>query len=82
MNYPKITYVKPLKDMKLEVHFDNDEFKLYDCTPLLKKNLFKPLKNKILFKQVQVDSGGYGIIWNNNIDLAESELYLNGKKKI
>ena len=32
-----------------------------------------------LFNQVRVDTGGYGIIWNDEIDLSCDELYYNGK---
>ena len=33
---------------------------------------------KGLFEQVQVDSGGYGISWNDDIDLSCNELWENG----
>lgn len=29
---------------------------------------------------VQVDPGGYGISWNDNVDLSENELWINGKE--
>jgi len=32
-----------------------------------------------LFYSVEVDQGGYGIIWNDDIDIACDELYYNGK---
>ncbi len=31
-----------------------------------------------LFKQVKVDVGGYGIIWNDELDLECNELYFEG----
>ena len=31
-----------------------------------------------LFYSVHVDTGGYGIVWNDEIDLACDELYANG----
>ncbi len=36
------------------------------------------MTNDILFKCVKVDAGGYGVSWNDEIDLSESELWLNG----
>jgi len=30
-----------------------------------------------LFKSVKLDQGGYGIIWDGEIDLSESELLVN-----
>lgn len=31
-----------------------------------------------MFRNVRVDSRGYGIVWNDDLDLSESELWLNG----
>ena len=31
-----------------------------------------------LFYDVQVDTGGYGIVWNDELDLACDELFANG----
>ena len=39
---------------------------------------FAALKDPVLFRNVQVDPFGYGIFWNDDIDLSESELWLNG----
>ena len=71
--YPKIKAVKPLKNYRLLVSFQNGEQKLYDCSPLLEKAVFQPLKNKTFFKAVRADPGGYGISWSEEIDLAESD---------
>jgi len=38
------------------------------------------LKNKAFFKVVKVDSGGYGLSWNSEMDLSEYELWKNGKE--
>ena len=32
-----------------------------------------------LFDRVRVDTGGYGISWNDDIDLSCDELYWNGR---
>lgn len=42
--------------------------------------VFKPLKNKSLFNQATADC--YGVIWNDEIDIAEYELWINGKEII
>lgn len=47
--------------------------------PLLSKTAFSPLKGPELFKAVTVDQGGYGVIWNSDIDLSEYELWRNGQ---
>lgn len=77
-NFPKIKTVKPITGFRLLVTFDNNDEKIYDCTPLLTEYPFTNLKNIALFKLVTVDAGGYGISWNDEVDLSESELWKNG----
>ena len=78
--FHKIKNVKALKDYILEVIFENDEIKYYDVKPLFDKwYIFQDLENKHLFEQVKVDTKGYGISWNDDIDLSCNELYNNGK---
>ncbi len=44
-----------------------------------KWDAFKALSSvKGLFEQVKVDTGGYGISWNDDIDLSCNELWENG----
>ena len=76
--YPKIKMVKPITDKRIIVTFENDIKKIYDCSPLLKQESFRPLTNDMLFNCIKVDLGGYGISWNEEIDLSESELWVNG----
>ena len=83
MEAPKILSVQPLEDKKLLVKFDNGIEKIYDCKPLIKKfEPFKALENDVLFRQVKVDSGGYGISWNDNVDLSEHELWINAVETV
>lgn len=78
MEAPKILSVLPLDDKKLLVKFANGVEKIYDCKPLIEKiEPFKPLENEVFFKQVKVDAGGYGISWNDKVDLSEYELWVN-----
>ena len=55
--------------------------KIYDVKPLFAKWVpFKALENAPeLFSSVEVDTGGYGIIWNDDLDLSCDELFENGK---
>ena len=76
--FPKIKSIKPQKDKFLLISFDNGIQKKYDCKPILKEEIFSPLTNDSFFKSVKVDNGGYGISWNDEIDLSESELWING----
>lgn len=77
--YPKIKSVKSLENKKLEIIFEGDIKKIYDCSLILNEEPFIALKNNALFNNVHVDPAGYGVSWNDQIDLSESELWINGK---
>jgi hypothetical protein len=79
MNAPKILSVKPAENKQLFVLFANGLEKVYDCKPLLHQEMFQLLNNEAFFKTVKVDAGGYGVAWNDDIDLSEYELWVNGK---
>ncbi len=76
----KVLSVQPLNNYKLDISFVNGEKRKYDIVPLFEKwSVFKTLKTvKGLFEQVKVDSGGYGISWNDDLDLSSEELYNQG----
>jgi len=76
--YPKITDVKPQQGKRLLVTFNNGIKKIYDCSPLLSNDVFKPLRNKALFNSVKADKHGYGVIWTDEVDLSESEIWIHG----
>jgi hypothetical protein len=74
--YPRILSVNPIENYKLEIVFVNGVIKLYDFNKWLDK--FPVLKNETIFKSVQVDAGGYGVYWTEEIDMSEYELWTNG----
>ena len=78
----KVKNVNALTDYKLSIQFINGITKIYNVKPLIEKyTCFKPLKeNPLLFNSVMVDQGGYGIIWNDDIDISSNELWTNGEK--
>jgi len=78
MEYPKIKFVEALEDFRLFVIFDNGTIKIYSMKNKLDSKAFASLADISLFRKVHVDSGGYGIIWNDEIDLSEYELWKNG----
>jgi len=78
MTTPKIVSVQPQENRRLLVTFANGTRKIYDCAQLLEREVFQLLKNEAFFKSVKVDSGGYGISWNDELDLSEYELWTNG----
>lgn len=77
----KIKDVTALPNYKLSVQFAQGITKIYNVAPLIEKyKMFEPLKNNELFATVEVDVGGYGIIWNDDIDISCDELFVNGEK--
>lgn len=79
MNHPKIISARAIDDHSLLVEFDNHQTIAYDINPLLEKEMFAPLKNSALFRDVRVDIGGYAVVWRNDIDISEHELWVNGE---
>lgn len=79
---PKIKNVKPFAEYTLLVAFENGERKKYGIETACKKwDVFQNLLTiPSLFEQVKLDQGGYGISWNDEIDLSANELYQNGKE--
>ncbi len=79
--FHKIKSVTALPDFILTVQFSEGVTKQYDMKPLFSKyKMFSPLLTQPeLYCSVSVDTGGYGIVWNDDIDIACDELYFNGK---
>jgi len=75
----RIKQVQACDDYVLHVTFENGVTKLYDIKPRLHDERFKILRDRGLFKSVQVDSGGFGISWNDDVDMSENELWTEGK---
>lgn len=79
--FHKMRAVHTLSDYRLYIQFSEGLTKIYDVKPLFTKwAAFKRLENEPeLFNDVAVDTGGYGIVWNDELDLSCDELYENGK---
>ena len=81
--FHKVKSVAPLSDFRLTVQFSEGVTKLYDLKPLFEKiPAFQTLSdNPSAFECVCVDVGGYGIVWNDELDLSCDELWQNGNIK-
>lgn len=79
--FHKVKAVTALADYRLSVQFSEGVTKIYDVKPLFAKwRAFKLLENdSALFYGVEVDAGGYGVIWNDELDLSCEELFANGE---
>ena len=79
--FHKVKGVAALPEHKLSVEFAEGVTKIYDAAPLMERiPVFKELEDEALFGSVQVDAGGYGIVWNDDIDLSCDELWDNGEE--
>ena len=77
--FNKVKNVFPLDDYKLLVQFCVGVTKIYDVKPLFEwKDIFKSLKENDLFYGVYVDVGGYGIVWNDELDISAEGIYEKG----
>ncbi len=76
----RIKEVKTSENFMLSVIFQDGVEKEYDVKQLFsvfpKFRVFE--KERSLFEQVQVDVGGCGISWNDELDLAAEEVWYNG----
>ncbi len=86
--YHKIKSVKALDNLKLLTEFQDGTEKEYNVKAL--DSIFPQFKelemNPELFAQVQVDVGGYGVSWNDALDLSAEEIWecgvTVGKKEV
>jgi len=78
--FHKIKNVSALPDYRLSVQFAEGVTKLYDVKPLFDRlPVFAELQDAPeIFYGVTVDVGGYGIIWNDELDLSCDELWEHG----
>lgn len=77
--FHKLNSAAPLPEYHLLLHFADGSTKEYDMSPLIQEHpAFAALRTiPGLFAQVVVDPGGYGISWNDDIDLDGEELWEN-----
>ena len=78
--FHKVKSVNALSDCRLSVQFCEGVTKIYDVKSLFNKlpafNYFK--EHEDMFFGVSIDVGGYGIVWNDDLDLSCDELWENG----
>ena len=77
--FVKITSLATLPDYILLVGFSTGEFKKYDVKQLINKyQPFKKLTIDDLFSKAKIELGGYGVVWNDDLDLSADGLYEKG----
>jgi len=75
---PKITAIQTGEKTQSRMTFEGGTEKLYDCSKLLARPEFQLLNTPAFFNGVRVDPGGYGVSWNDDVDVSEYELWTNG----
>lgn len=80
MMFHKVKTVSPLPDYRLSVIFAEGTTKLYDVKPLFDQiPAFRYFReHPAAFVDISVDVGGYGVIWNDDLDLSCDELWNHG----
>ena len=78
--FHKVKNVSPLPEFKLSVQFSEGVTKIYDVSQLFEKiAVFKHFEeHPEEFSCVAVDVGGYGIVWDDDLDLSCDELWEHG----
>ncbi|MDY6781852.1 MAG: DUF2442 domain-containing protein [Cyanobacteriota bacterium] len=78
MKPPRIVSAEAIGDRTLIIKFTNLEIRKYDISELLEIPMFALLKNTKFFKNFHIEPGGYAIVWNDDLDISEYELWQNG----
>lgn len=78
----RIESVKPLENFVVSVIFQNGIEKEYDVKILFSEYpQFLEVEHVTgLFEKVEVDVGGYGICWNDELDLDAEEIWCSGQE--
>lgn len=79
--FVRATELKFLNDVKVEVTYIDGNVVEYDFSTIFAKYpQLKQLRNRKLFESGHLDPGGYGIIWNDQLDFDVQSIYECGKK--
>ena len=73
--------VKFLEDVTIEMTFVNGKIFRYDLSKMFSKypQLEELRRNRKLFESGQIDPGGYGVVWNDELDFDAMSVYEDGE---
>ncbi len=75
----KLQSVKAEENLIISAVFFDGTVKKYDVKQLFEVYpQLKELENSTLFDNVKVDTGGYGVSWNDSLDLEAETIWENG----
>lgn len=66
----------PMQDMVVRVAFADGTEKLYDASRLIADfPCFDRLRDPSLFAKVEVDAGGFGLVWGDGLDVSIEDVW-------
>ncbi len=71
----RVVSVKVSGPYTLQVEFDDDTSQVIDFQPILKGELYAPLRDIALFNQVQIDPEVNTLVWPNGADFDPETLH-------
>lgn len=75
-----ITKIEPKENMELIATFADGEVVSFDVKTMIEKYpVFRTLEDEELFNSVVIDGAGYGVSWNDELDLSSDGIYNHGK---
>ena len=77
MSHPiyRVQAVETLAPYTLRVTFDDNTERRIDFRPILAGELYEPLRDPILFAQVQIDPEVHTLVWPNGADFDPATLH-------
>ena len=77
MRHPiyRVTSVQVLESYKLRVGFDDGTLQEIDLEPILEGEIYGPLRNPALFREVSIDPEAHTIVWPNGADFDPATLH-------
>ncbi|MBR6348614.1 MAG: DUF2442 domain-containing protein [Spirochaetales bacterium] len=79
--FHKVKSIGVFEPCVLIAQFEDGVFKTYDIRQLTGKYpVFRILEDDpVFFRKVKIDGSGFGIVWNDELDLSCNELWENGR---
>ena len=72
---PRVSTVRPTADHKLELVFDDEDRRVYECSHLLEFGVFREFREITYFKRAKVLDGT--VVWPHGQDICPDTLYLD-----
>ena len=78
--FVRATKIKFLEGVKVEITFQDGKIIRYDMSEMFSKypQLRELETNRRLFESGHLDPGGYGVIWNDDLDFDAMSIYEDG----